>query len=113
MAGPDDVADRRQVARALGEHGMADIDVVEEHVRRAVEAVVDDAVANADLVAADLGLDAADEMQVLAEHGRLLDDALGPEHAGVAVPALAIAGQPRRDGADAAVQRVADASCAG
>jgi len=35
MGGPDRMADRRDIARAVVEHGMADIDVIEEHVRGA------------------------------------------------------------------------------
>ena len=108
MRGPHHIGDRREVARALGQHRMADIDVVAIHMRRPVEAVIDDAVVQPDLVRADLRFDAADEMQVLAEHRRLLHHAFGPEHAVVAVPALAVAGEPRRDGADAAVDRMAD-----
>ena len=77
-------------------------------MRRPVEAVIDDAVVQPDLVAADIRLDAADEMQILAEHRRLLHDAFAPQHAVVAVPGLAIAGQSRRNGADAAVDRMAD-----
>src|SRR3546814_16152983 len=38
-------------------------------------------------------------------HRRLLDDALAPQGAFVAVPALAIAGQPRRDRPDPPVER--------
>src|SRR3546814_975328 len=84
---------------------MADVDMIAIHVRRAVETVVDDAVVQPDLVAADRRLDAADQVQVLAEHRRLLDDALAPQGAFVAVPALAIAGQPRRDRPDPPVER--------
>src|SRR5690606_15951682 len=71
-----------------------------------VEAVVDDPVAEPDLVAADVGLYAADEVQILAEDRRLLHDAFRPEHAAVALPALAIAGEAGGDGADTAMQRV-------
>src|SRR3546814_1715122 len=83
----------------------SDLDMIAIHVRRAVETVVDDAVVQPDLVAADRRLDAADQVQVLAEHRRLLDDALAPPGAFVAVPALAIAGPPRRDRPDPPVER--------
>src|SRR3546814_14355682 len=63
----------------LGKHRMADVDMIAIHVRRAVKAVVDDAVVQPDLVAADLCLDAADQVEVLAEHRRLLEDALRSE----------------------------------
>src|SRR3546814_20069999 len=65
----------------------SDLDMIAIHVRRAVETVVDDAVVQPDLVAADRRLDAADQVQVLAEHRRLLDAALAPQGAFVAVPA--------------------------
>ena len=77
-------------------------------MRRAVEAVVDHAVLQQDLIAADLGLDAPDQVQVFAEHGRLLDDALAEQRALVPVPDLTIAGEPCRDGRDAAVDRAVD-----
>ena len=105
---PDRMRDRRQIAAALGQHRMADIDVVTKHVRRAVEAVIDHAVLEQDLVAADLGLDAADQVQILAEHGRLLDDALAVERALVAIPDLAVAGEPRGDRRDPAMDRAVD-----
>ena len=108
VRGPDHMLDRCQIPAALGQHRVADIDVVTEHVRRAVEAVIDHAVLEQDLVAADLGLDPPDQVQVLAEHRRLLDDALAPERALVAVPDLAVAGEPRRDGRDPAVDRAVD-----
>ena len=92
---------------------MADIDVVEQHMRRAVEAVVHDAVLDQDLVRADLRLDAADQVEVLAEHGRLLDDAFAPQRAALAIPALAIADEPAGDRRDAAMERMGDALAVG
>src|SRR3546814_21112173 len=76
---------------------MADVDMIAIHVRRAVKAVVDDAVVQPDLVAADLCLDAADQVEVLAEHRRLLDAALAPQRAFLTVPALALAAKPPRE----------------
>ena len=105
MRRPDDIGNRRQIAGAFRQHRMADIDVIAEHVRRPVEAVVHHPIGEPDLVASDIRLDASDQVQVLAEHRGLLDDAFAPERARVAVPALAIAGEPSGNGADAAVQR--------
>src|SRR3546814_3940317 len=84
---------------------MANVDMIAMHVGRAGETGGEDAVEQPDLVAADCRMDAADQVQVLAEHRRLLDDALAPQGAFVAVPALAIAGQPRRDRPDPPVER--------
>ena len=59
------------------------------------------------LVAAQIGLDPALQMQDLAEQRCLHHRPLGPEDAALAFPPLAIAGQPRGDGADPAMQPVA------
>jgi hypothetical protein len=64
-----------------------------------------DAVVQANLVPAHIGFDPADQMKILSEHRRLLDDSLGPEHAFIAAPFLAIAREARRDGADPSVER--------
>ena len=113
MSRPHDVGNRRDVARSLVDQRVADIDVVEEHVRGSRKAVVDDAVADPDLQPADIRLDAPYQVQVLAEDGRLLNDALGVEHAAVAFPCLAIGSQPGRNEADTTVQGMADSRPAG
>ena len=41
--------------------------------------MIDHPVGKPNLVAADIGLDAADEMQILSEYRRLLDHAFGPK----------------------------------
>ena len=46
---------------------MADIHVIEEHMRRLGEAAVLDAIEQTDFVAADIGLDAPVKAQVLTE----------------------------------------------
>src|SRR3546814_12390669 len=74
VRGPHRLGNGREIARSLGKHRMADVDMIAIHVRRAVKAVVDDAVVQPDLVAADLCLDAADQVEVLAEPRRLLDE---------------------------------------
>ena len=113
MRGPHDVRDRREESRAFVQHGMADIHVIEEHVRRLGEAAVLDAIEQTDFGAADVCLDAPVEAQVFAEHSRLVDDSFRPKHAAIAVPALAIAGQTRGDQRHAAVQGMAHGSSAG
>ncbi|MNC45197.1 hypothetical protein D3C75_941450 [compost metagenome] len=52
--------------------------MVTVHVRCAIKAVIDHPVMQADFVGSDLGLDAADQMQVLAEDRGLLHHPLGP-----------------------------------
>src|SRR3546814_12157159 len=84
VRGPHRLGNGREIARSLGKHRMADVDMIAIHVRRAVKAVVDDAVVQPDLVAADLCLDAADQVEVLADHRRLLADALAPYRAFIA-----------------------------
>ena len=54
---------------------------------------------------ADPGLDPPPQHQMLAEDRRLQRLALGPENALVALPALAVADQPRRPVREAAVER--------
>ncbi len=103
VGGPDDILDRGDIARAFGKDRVADIDVIAVHVRRTVKAMIDDAVMDFDVVAADPGFYAADQVQVFAEHRGLLDDAFGPQGADIAVPMFAVTGQPCRNGADAAM----------
>ena len=67
--------------------------------------MIDHAVGELDLIAADIGLDPADEAKVFAKHRRLLHHAFRPQHAAIAVPTLAIAGKPGGDGADTAMKR--------
>jgi hypothetical protein len=78
--------------------------MIEKHMRRAGEAVIDDLVGNTDLIAPDIRLDAPQEMQVLAKDCRLLHHAFRPENTAIAIPMLAIAGQTRRNGAHPAMQ---------
>ena len=92
---------------------MPDIHVIEQHVRRPVEAVVDDAVEEADFIASDIGLDPAYEAKVLSEDGRLLHFAFSPKNATVVFPPLAVADKPRGRRADSAVQRVLHGLLAG
>jgi hypothetical protein len=106
MRRPQHIRDGGQITRALVEQRIADIDMIEEHMRRARKAVIDDPVGNADLIAPDIGFDPPDEMEILAEHRRLLHSAFGPEDATVTVPAFAIAGEPGRNRADAPMQRM-------
>src|SRR3546814_13417097 len=39
VRGPDGFGDRREIARPLGQHRMADVDMIAIHVRRAVETI--------------------------------------------------------------------------
>ena len=78
MGSPGDVSDRRNKARAFVEQRIPDIHVVAEHVWRAIEAVIHDSIRESDFVSADIRLDAPDEVEIFAEYGALLDDALGP-----------------------------------
>ncbi len=73
-----------------------------------MEAAVLDRVVDGDGGPADRGLDPAGQDQELAEHGGLADLALGPECAGVPVPALAVAPERGRRVGDSAMQAVAD-----
>jgi hypothetical protein len=98
---------------ALVDDREADVHVVEHRVRRRPEAAVLDRVADGHGGAAGLGLDAAGEDQELAEHGRLPDLALGPQHAALALPARPVAQEPRRRVGDAAVQAVTDFGAVG
>lgn len=107
VTAPQGAVRRQLVAGALVQEGPADVDVVEVHVRRRVEARVAHPVDQADLRTPEVGLDAAGEPQVLAEDGRLAHLALGPQHAAaVRLPPLAVPGQPGREVGDPAVQGV-------
>lgn len=105
MRGPGRMDDRRQIPAAFRQHRMADIDVIQHHVWRAAEAVVDYAVMQRERRAAYRRLDTSDQMQILAEHGRLLHDTFAEQHALVVAPLLAIADETPGDGADAAMDR--------
>jgi hypothetical protein len=93
----DDRAARQQQLRALVKQRETEVVVIEQHVRGRPKAAVLDPVGHADRGAAERRLDPPRQHQVLAEDRHLGDLALGEEGAGVAVPLLAIAGEPRRD----------------
>nr|WP_262496019.1 hypothetical protein [Nonomuraea sp. SYSU D8015] len=97
---PERLADVGLEPGALVEQRPAEVDVVEEHVRRRLEPGVRDRVDQPDLVAAEVGLDAADQTQVLGEYRGLAHLALGPQHAAVTFPPLAVASRSRRDAVD-------------
>jgi hypothetical protein len=101
-----DLADRRQKLAALIQQRIAEVEVVEQHVRGRAKAAVLDPVLDRDRAAAELRLEPAGQHQVLAEHRHLGDLRLGEKHAALALPALAIAQQARRNLRDAAVQRI-------
>src|SRR5262249_7379440 len=94
--------------RPLVNNGEAGVAVIEEHVRRLGVTDVLDLVADGEAAFADLGLDPPAQDELLAEHSRLADLTLGPQHTLVAVPALAVASQARRQAPDPAVQAVPD-----
>ena len=101
--------DRCDKLGAIVQHWPANIDMVEQHMRRTIKTLVLDPVVNRDAGFADPGLDPPNEMQVLREHRDLGDLSFGPECAVVAVPARAVTGQARRFETDAAVNTVPDA----
>ena len=99
-----DAARRNEQLRAGVDDREADVDVVEEHVRGRVEADVLDRVVDTHARLADTSLDPPAQQELLAEHGGLEHLALRPQHALLAVPALAVAGQARRAVRHAPVQ---------
>src|ERR1700733_1695853 len=108
MRCPGGLVDRSQIAAAPVENRIAEIDVIQKHVRRLVEAVIDYAIVQGECAFTDLGFDAPNEMQVFTENRRLLHQTLAPKRALITVPALAIAQELAGDHADAAVQRTID-----
>src|SRR6266849_2766265 len=96
----------RQVLGALIDDRPAHVHVVEVHVGRGIEAGVDDLVVHREPALADPRLDPPVQLHRLAIYRRLADDAFGPQHALVTIPALAVAGEPRGDQADAAMEPV-------
>ena len=63
VAGPDDLTDRGEIAAALVDHGVADVDVIEIHVRRGRKACVHHPVGQANLVAPKIGFDPVTQRQ--------------------------------------------------
>ena len=92
---------------AVVDHWPADVHVVEQHVRRRIEALVGDLVPDRQARLAERNLDPASEHQVLSEDRGLADLALGEEDAVVAVPALPVAEEPSRRSGDPSVEPVA------
>src|SRR4029077_9828328 len=78
----------------------------EVHVRRRVEADVYDLVVDRKPALADPRFDAPAQLHRLAVNGRLSHNPLGVQHPLVAVPALAVTGEPSGHEADAPVQSV-------
>ena len=76
---------------ALVDDRKASVDVVEEHVRSQVMPDVLDHVMDSQARLTDNGLDPPAEHELLAKDARLQRLSLGPEHARVSVPALAVA----------------------
>lgn len=113
MRGPDSLGDRRQIARPFVQNRITDVHVIEQHMRRTIEAVMDHPVREPDLVVVDIGLDAAHEPEVFAKDGGLSHLAFSPENASIPIPMLAIAREPRRNRCEPAVQSVAHALPAG
>src|SRR5712692_6523105 len=97
---------RDQVLGALIDDRPAHVHVVEVHVGRWIEAGVDDLVVHREPALANSGLDPPVQLHRLAIYRRLADDAFGPQHALVTIPALAVAGEPRGDQTDPAMEPV-------
>ena len=106
VRGPHDVRDRGEVTRAFIQHRMTNVHMIEEHMRRTVKAAVDDTVREPDLVATNVSLDAPHETKIFSKDRGLPHLSFRPEDAAVALPALAIADEPRGDRAHSPVQRM-------
>jgi hypothetical protein len=87
--------------------------MIEEHVRRPREPVIDNAIGEADLAAADIRLNPARKPKVLTENGRLSHLAFSPQDATVPFPPLTVANKSRGDRAYTAVETMSDRLLAG
>ncbi len=99
-----DGAGRHEHLGPLVDHREADVDVVEKHVRGAIEADVLDLVVDGQARLADPGLDPSPEQELLAEDRGLERLTLRPEDAVVAVPALPVADETSRPVRDPTVE---------
>jgi hypothetical protein len=84
--------------------------VVEEHVGRWHETLVDNPVGYPDFVTADVGFYPANEMQIFSKHGCLLDDAFSPQDTTVIDPTFTISDEAGGNIADPAMERVVNGS---
>ena len=90
--------------RTLVDDRKADVDVVEEHVRRQVMTDILDHVMDSQPGLPHDGLDSSSEHELLAEDARLQRLSLGPERARVSIPALAVSHEARGPVRHATVQ---------
>ncbi len=97
MRGPHHFRDRGEETRAFVQQGMANVHMIEEHMRRPVKAAVDDTIRELDLVAANVSFNAPHETQIFSKDRGLPYLSFRPENAPIALPSLAIADEPRGD----------------